>query len=59
MPIFDLAKATHCVPAVGKYKTANDSVSHKNKSLPLPHNTSPCSVLWSTEFKPYTQRETL
>ncbi len=30
MPTFGLAKATNCVPAVGKYKTANGRINHKN-----------------------------
>ena len=29
MPAFGLAKATNCVPAVGRYKTANDRINHK------------------------------
>lgn len=29
MPAFGLAKATNCVPAVGRYKTANDRIKHK------------------------------
>jgi len=30
MPTFGLAKATNCVPAVGKYKSANDRINSKS-----------------------------